>query len=428
MFEILHNSVQRIGIFQARWPLQSHTVNSALMLTRAGYSVDLFLYNVDKSYTGDQLSDIRNIQIHSFSDIANGPGKVSATSRFVTAIRSNIPVLHRVLRTLWKIANNTHEEYLIWRKLEDGLIPSSVLKETIRLMDGKQYKALIGIEKRGLVWAGQVSGQLKIPYLYHSLDLYTRDHREYMNTNQAKRLKMAEEYYHKGSSATIIQDQRRAEVLFEENKVHEKNLLYVPISSLGQTHRERSDYLQKKFHIRKHKILILQFGLIVENRLSLELTKLAQRFPEDWLLVFHGVGPQSVIKRIQETDKKQRILLSLDLVPMIKLQELIASAHIGLVLYQKSPLNDYLTAFSSEKLALQLQCGLPVIAFNYPGYEILEKSGCGVLIKTLQELPQAVEQIMSSYDTFRTNAFKCFSEHYEFSKNYQKVIDFLNNL
>lgn len=409
---------------QASWQLQSHTVNSALMLSRSGYVVELFLYNVDCSYAGGQLENDINIQIHTFSAFYNA-SPISLKNELLSGLRLYVPLLHTVLKSIFHIPEKVREHYLVWKKREDDLMPSSILRETLRIMEGKEYKALIGIEKRGLVWAGQISQLLKIPYIYHSLELYTSYHPEFMKTSQAKRLRIAENKYHKEASATIIQDERRADVLFNENKVDKKNIIYVPISILGQTYRQKSSYLQKKFNIKKDKIIIMQFGLIWQNRFNLELTNLAQNFPEDWTLVFHGYGQSTTIEKILAMDKKKKVILSLDLVPIGKLQELIASAHIGLVLYHSYPANDYLTAYSSEKMALQLQCGLPIIAFDYPGYEILEKNRCGVLIKKLDDIPQAIEHILTCYDEFSSNAYECFEEHYEFSRNYKKVTDFL---
>jgi hypothetical protein len=83
---------------------------------------------------------------------------------------------------------------------------------------------------------------------------------------------------------------------------------------------------------------------------------------------------------------------------------------------------------SSEKVALFLKCGIPIVALDNPGYEILELRHCGVVIKSLDELPAAIERILASWDEFSYNARVLFDERYEFKANYRKVVDMLKSL
>jgi hypothetical protein len=71
---------------------------------------------------------------------------------------------------------------------------------------------------------------------------------------------------------------------------------------------------------------------------------------------------------------------------------------------------------------------LPVITFDYEGYELIEKLGCGVCIASLQDLPQAIKKIMDSYDVYRENAFKAFSQHYDYSKHFKGINHFFKTL
>jgi glycosyltransferase involved in cell wall biosynthesis len=204
--------------------------------------------------------------------------------------------------------------------------------------------------------------------------------------------------------------------------------LYVPVSLMGPIVMRRSTFFQEKFRIHPQHILILQFGNISEDRFSLELTDIAQQFPDNWHLILHGFGEEAVIRTIQSHNTHQRALLSLERLPTSLIPDMASSAHIGLVLYSYHPVNDRLTAFSSEKIALYLQCGLPIIGFAYPGYEFFEQQGCGVLISSIDQLPDAIQRIANEYDTFQANAYRCFMKYYEFSKNFSKVVTFVKNL
>ena len=87
------------------------------------------------------------------------------------------------------------------------------------------------------------------------------------------------------------------------------------------------------------------------------------------------------------------------------------------------PLNEQLTAFSSEKMALYMQCGVPFVAFNYPGYKRLaDEDKCGVVIESSKELPKAIREILGARDEFAKNAYEAFSKYYDFSRNFTKVL------
>jgi len=175
-----------------------------------------------------------------------------------------------------------------------------------------------------------------------------------------------------------------------------------------------------------NEVVILVHGKILERRLCVELVKVAQGFRKHWKLVFHGWGSTAVIDRIRKLDYNNRICLSLNLLPASQEAEVVCSSHIGLVLYDQGTINDRLTAFSSEKLALYLQCGIPVVAFASEGYEHIAQDNVGVLINTLQELPVAIEQILDDYQGYRSRAFLCYQKFYRFERNFAPVLEALS--
>jgi len=421
----------RIGIFQARWPLQSQTVNCASLLAQAGYAVDLFLYETAIYCDLESILKNPDCRIHFFSRCDEAWRSDSQNLRGLKS-QGRIITHHfaywgsrfrRVLSSLRKITIRSI------RSRHDPL-PPSILRRTNELIRGKEYRCFIGIEKAGLIWAGITGDCRGIPYLYYSLELYTRDHPDTGHSRRDRNVKQAEECYHGKSAATIIQDQSRAEVLLKDNGVPSSHLLYVAVSVLGAPYMTRATFLQERFAIRPDQTVILQFGLLYERRLSAELVEAAQALPAGAVVVLHGYGlSEEYIRRIETADTKNRVFISREMVPPRNVLELISSAHIGLALYSSSTVNDVLTEFASEKMALYLQCGIPVIAFDYPGYRrLMEKYRCGVLIETLRDLPRAVERIISSYDEYRRQAYRCFLDLYDYEKNFRKVVEWIDAL
>ncbi|MEA5573954.1 hypothetical protein [Calothrix sp. UHCC 0171] len=410
-----------VGIFQAEWPLQCHTLNSAIVLAKSGFNIDLFLYDTHIIDDFETLYQSSNINIYIFDEPYNGENY------------SGTQLLYRLRRKLFKQLNKFIEPYL-YHSNNDNFIPYYVNKNVFKIAKSKQYECLIGIEKLGLVWAAKLANKINVPYVYHSLELHSNNHPYCNKSLHIKRLKKAEEKYHKSSYATIIQDEDRADFLFKDNgiKSEEDKIIYLPVSLLGDAFPEKLTFLQEKFKIDKNQLIILQFGQA--SRFGIELTQISQKFPQEWTLAIHdGLlsnlwGDDTYIKKLQSIDTKKRVIFSTDKLKSKQIKDLVASAHIGLVLYSNSCENDILTVFASEKLALYLQCGLPVIAFDYPGYEIIEQSKCGVLIKTIEDLPNAIKIISNDFDKYRLNAYKTFIKYYQFEPNFEKVIKMIKNL
>ncbi len=423
----------RVGIFQAEWPVQSQTFNCALVLGQAGYPVDLFLFDTPIYHELDRLDAIPNIQVHTFSRSDNAPPYARRTWRAIKERTTSWPFLKSALTSLVSGSHylliGAREVYARGGDRERGLVPEWVLEKAGALMEGKHYTCLIGIEKKGLIWAGLMGERMGIPYMYYSLELYTRDHPQSRRSLHTRRTKPVEEKYHRKSLATIVQDPERAEILLRDNGVQSSELFYVPVSLVGEPYRAQSAFLQQRLQLPNDRRVILQFGQISEERFSTELAHVAQDFPKEWTLVLHGYGPERTVRKIRRVDSRGRVRLSLDLVPAHRLLEMMASADIGVALYSSLSANDILTALSSEKVALYLQAGLPIIAFDYPGYRrLIDRYGCGATISSVGQLPAAVEKILAAYERFRSNAYECFTECYEFSRQFQKVITRIDDL
>jgi glycosyltransferase involved in cell wall biosynthesis len=98
-------------------------------------------------------------------------------------------------------------------------------------------------------------------------------------------------------------------------------------------------------------------------------------------------------------------------------------------MYDNSCVNNRLTAFSSEKIALYLQSGVPIIAFDMGNYrDLMDAHQCGELIQDMPELPGAVDKILNSYDTYRVNAFSAYRDFYRYDQHFRAIREYLNSL
>lgn len=423
---------KRVAIFQAEWPVQSQTINLATTLAEAGYKVELYLFKAWEYVELSNLWNHKNVHVYSIETEENGcthsahtkglPPLKSQTKEYLSLMPPCVKTAYIRIRSFLQ---SIHAFSLLILKSEGGVLDSPV-KHALESMKGKEYCCLIGVEKKGLIWAGKVAKQLNIPFVYYSLELYTNDFQQVFDKSIAfKRLRAIERKYHKAAFVTIIQDKERAEVLFRDNglSLSKSTVFYIPVSVVGKPSRKKSWLLYELLDIPKHQKIILYFGQIGKTRYSLELAQAAQSFPDNWTLVMHGWGPSSEIEEIKAIDYRKKVVMSLEMVPSDRIIDVISSADVGLALYSSTISNDRLTHLSSEKMALYAQCGIPFIAFDYPGYRKMAEDGkWGVVIKTVEELPAAVAKILEAHGEYRRNANIAFERYYNFADNATKFI------
>jgi glycosyltransferase involved in cell wall biosynthesis len=419
---------QRVALFQLGWPVQSHTVSAAIVLAKAGYAIDLFLFNAPSYVDLESLKRWETIRVYDLAD----------TLRPHVHQRPALP--RRLVRGVGRRLRSfltARQAYWLWPPSRQRLVPPAVVSNTLALVGHNRYSCLIGIEKKGLIWAGQIADHLGAPLVYYSLELYTKDWTEDYPVKHLggpvyfRRLREAEAHYHRKASATIVQTPERARVLFEDTgaELSDANTLYVPCSLPGPPSSKRTTVLHDLLGLRKDQLIVLYIGLISDHRYALELTRAAQQFHDDWTLVMHGWGEADTVRQIRDLDTNDKVALSLEMVDSDQLGDVVASAAVGVALYRPTPLNDRLTAFASEKMALYMRHGVPFVSFDYEEYrDLAQRSRCGEVLAEVDDLPRAVGTILASHMEYRANATSAFAAHYDVARNFQKVIDGIERL
>lgn len=363
----------KIAVFHIEWTLQSHTINFVKNVAGIGLNVDLFLYKASQHLVDmSQINNNSKIKIYDMSNFSDN--------------------------------ENIYEKYS-------------------KLFRGK-YLYFIGIEKRGIITAGKLSDRFYVPTIYYCLELYSEDHEQYEPNNWIGIRRNDEIKYHSKAYATIIQDRFRAEKLFSYNKVEKKlsRMLYLPISVSGGKNTNKCKYLHEKLGIDVTKRILLYFGLIRENRYSVELAKISAGLPDNTVMVFHGYYESEQEKLKVEKYSNDKLFVSREIVDQKSIQRIISSADIGLVFYDNKCINERLTAFSSEKIALFMQSGVPIITFNNETYsELYAKYKCGLAIDSIEMLNSATTEIFRNYPEYRDNAYKAFEEYYDYENNFNKI-------
>ena len=121
--------------------------------------------------------------------------------------------------------------------------------------------------------------------------------------------------------------------------------------------------------------------------------------------------------------------VSRELVEQGQIPTLVTSADIGLVFYSSDKLNTYHTSHASGKMARYMQCGIPVITIDFPGFRAITKRyDCGVVVSGPEQLCTAVSDLDRNYGKYREAAYHCYAQEYELTKPFQQVLDFVATL
>lgn len=395
----------QIAVFLSQYGFSgtAAVLNVLVLLARDGYEVDVFIHEPWDDPA--QVAPLHpSIRIHHLTPPAVPP-RPAWTDR-----------LHSQVRQLLKI------------KTPPPVIAPSALEAAVAIMKTKRYRCYFGVEPGGLIFAGLVAERLPAPLLYFSLELYVTSN-PYCKGEKFQQVKKLERRYHPRAVATIIQDEERARVLLDDNRTTGGKVFYMPVGLLGEPVRTRNRYFHERFQLPATERVALQLGSIHRHRLSGPIAQMTHRLPAGWSAVMHGLIEPSFATTLKSLAAPGRLHLSADLVALERLPMLAAAADIGLVFYTNDNVNDFLTGFASDKMARHLQAGTPVVTVNFPSFRrIIDQYRCGVCVEDPQQIPAAIATIAADYEGYQAGTVACYTDHYEMSRHFRAVLDFIRTL
>lgn len=424
---------KRVAFFIYYYTLgtSSTILNSINVLSNNGFKVDIFAY---RAFYTENVHFNKNVNFYNF-DAINTLGIVVKPNKIKTMLKQNKLIfnfLFTILNNIKKIRGAVKSFFCtyFYQKELKNYIPEEIKTKINNIIQKEQYLCFFGMDAFGLVFANCFNKTINVPIIYFSLELYLKDtYKLLAELREFHIMKKYESKLHQQSVFAIIQDEEREKLLNEDNKVYKKKTLYVPVSVLGKRITTKTDWFRKKYKIPESKKIILALGGITPHKVSLEIASGAQLLPDDFVLIFHGSGNSAYLNKIRLADKTKKIIISDMLIEYDKLPELVASADLGIVGFSSITKNFQNVGSACGGLALYMQCGLPVIAINSLSIgKVLDENNCGIAVKEKNDIPEAVNQIMKDYSTYRANAFNCFEKKYEFSKYFNKVINEIDKM
>ncbi len=391
-----------IAVFQYDFPIHMHTINLLVKLAIDNYNVKLFI----GGHVDTKLADLERLHNHKNIEVYNYKKRVA--DGFFQKIKSKVLKYTR---------GAIHRE----------IVENDIFQASLNVIKELKELTLIGIEKKGLIWAGKIYESVNSSLIYYSLELYLEDHPAFKNDYFFNKIRKEEIYYHKKCIATIIQDTDRKNILYAANKVNCDSIL-IPVSIMGGRLNNKDTYLHNLLDIHFDTNIILYIGMISENRFGKDFISSLDCIDKKYKVVLHGFGNQDYIDKLRSMNL-DNLIISEEILSENELLRFVNSAYIGLALYSDCCNNDRMTAYSSGKIAQYCQCGVPFISLRIGNYLAMQKQiHCCELLDNYFDLNGAIQTIERNYEIYRHNAYKSFLINYDFDRLSQKLIKYLSEI
>lgn len=230
-----------------------------------------------------------------------------------------------------------------------------------------------------------------------------------------------------GAAAAIVQDRARGEVLRSALAASAPPILMVPNTPLGRADRPDGEFLRRRLGVPDGASIVLQAGVVNDEVLARDIARTVPDWPDNWRLVLHERERRAPSDPYLQEVKRlggDKLLLSLDPVPLDRLDDVFGSARVGLVTYAPDLGPNYSEiALASGKLGYFLRNGVPIIVNDLPSLRALvEEAGCGVVVKTLDEIPDALAEIEQKRGAFSAAAAAYYRDRLEFGAHFRGAL------
>jgi glycosyltransferase involved in cell wall biosynthesis len=248
----------------------------------------------------------------------------------------------------------------------------------------------------------------------------------------ARLFKLIERKAIRSAWLSLIQDEQRASMLCRDAGIPRSKVHILPNSPIGQGAICTSHFLHRKLDIPQEHPLLLAPGTLGPQFCTEELVTAAQGLQDNWICVIHAAQPMAAddpyLAMLARKNGNARVIFSTSPVQYDQVQELMASARIGIALYGAAggP-NTTHVGLASGKLCQFLKVGVPVIVSDYPVLrQFVLKHRVGLPLSSLEELPKLIEAIESDYSGYRQRCISAFDKYLSFESHFEKVIAYLS--
>ncbi len=299
------------------------------------------------------------------------------------------------------------------------------------LLKVKNKKLIFAFEPRDAIACSFASFFNKhCKYIYYNLEIQEYD----FSSNESKLLKFLkmasqvirkklETLYSQNAYALVIQDKVRLEIL-KKHGISNSKYYFIPNSYMSENiecskvkHKDKGD--------------LLYCGGLEKWSISSMIDSLPRM--ESLRLTFSGWSRDNYLSTVEQKLQSLGVKVYKQKLSLEDYKELIRNYDVGLVWYSDlSSDNVRYMGRSSGKYFMFLSQGKPVIVQNLPGLaDDVKQYSLGVVLESLDQLNEAMKEIMENYADYQRNVIKTYKDVYAYenaSKTFFNEIDVIGDI
>jgi glycosyltransferase involved in cell wall biosynthesis len=302
------------------------------------------------------------------------------------------------------------------RRTKENVFSLSVffLFWVLKSLLGNKYDLLIAVGIRGLFITAITAKLLRCDFVYYSLEIYDDKLDAGHLYSFYKRL---ERIFHGWSVGTIIQDEIRAELISQINRVPFNHMMIFPnapyhTNSKIITNQQVDLDVRKLVGNAKGRSVVLASGSLTAKWAGISgIIEASDNLPDECVLILQS---RQMINHYDIQHKSSKIITSINPLSVNQYENLVCQSAIGLAWYASEDRNINFVGLSSGKIAHYLFCGKPIIVNRIPFWsDVIIECGCGVVVDDFDEIPAAVKDILSKYHVYSAGAQKAYEKYFD---------------
>jgi hypothetical protein len=408
-------TTKKISVIMYKYPLEVSlmVINTIILLSNRGYELDLYIDEGSRKSPGKLGSGV-NVTIFpdkSYSRVQRLIEKLNRSTERITGMILPVIKCRLNIRTFIALyallCRYDFLRYIHW----------------LRKKIDRDTNLLIAIDQNALL-ASVFARPDKASIVYYNLELAEY---AYCKSLQTKLQKIIERDCLKTVKQVVIQNNERASAFCRENDIGMEKIKILPVASLGNKLDKKGSYLRDKFKLKKEDWIVIYAGNITAWAMCKEIIQSATSWPSNFVLVMHtwrkNIRNSAYFNEMSRLARDGRVYFSTEPVSHHELLEMFSSADIALMFYNGKGANFDEIAYSSNKLSVYLQAGLPIIASSSPSLKrFFKENKCGMAIDHPKYLPDALNKVAGEYESFRKACFDCYDNNFKFDVHFDRIV------
>jgi glycosyltransferase involved in cell wall biosynthesis len=225
----------------------------------------------------------------------------------------------------------------------------------------------------------------------------------------------------------VAPNQARADFYAERHKL--RNAPIVVRNCPPKTHIARTKRLHQHLGLSEDTKIVLYHGALIPHRALDDLVKSAAFFPQETVLVIIGRQNEffdATLRPLLESEVLKDRVFFLPFIAPTEIMDYVASADLGVVIYENLNLNNYLCA--PTKLYEYIMAGVPIIASDYPEpHEVIATYDAGITISATD--PESIAAAVTDFFAHKRTigaAFEAAREVLNWEGEGRKLMALLN--